>query len=138
MTPPMPEAVAISVSTLHRAAGLERVLRSLAAQAGPSLPRIVAVVVNNDPTDAGPRATVERVRGETGLAIELLDEPRRGVAPPRNRGLARARELAPVVGFLDERRHNLARRRAAPAGDLVQTVARLGGHADRCRPHVDI
>jgi succinoglycan biosynthesis protein ExoM len=102
MTPPMPEAVAISVSTLHRAAGLERVLRSLAAQAGPALPRIVAVVVNNDPSDAGPRATVERVRGETGLAIELLDEPRRGVAPPRNRGLARARELAPVVGFLDD------------------------------------
>lgn len=97
----MSAAVALSISTLHRPEGLARVLRSVAAQrAGGVTPKVV--VVNNDPADREPHAVAARVAAETGLAIETLDEPVRGVAPPRNRGLGRARELAPVVGFLDD------------------------------------
>jgi glycosyltransferase involved in cell wall biosynthesis len=94
-------AVALSISTLDRPEGLERTLRSVAAQRADG-GTVAAVVVNNSPADRAPHEIAARVAAETGLAIETLDEPVRGVAPPRNRGLARARELAPIVGFLDD------------------------------------
>lgn len=98
--------IALSISTLHRPDGLDRILRSLAAQRVDGVrPDLVAVVVNNDPEDARPAAVADRVAAETGLAIEVHAEPRRGVAPPRNRGLRRAAEIAGpdgLVGFVDD------------------------------------
>ncbi|MCH2161208.1 MAG: glycosyltransferase [Phycisphaerales bacterium] len=98
--------IALSISTLNRADGLETVLRSLAAQrVEGDRPDLVAVVVNNDPSDTEPRAVADRVGRETGLSIEVHDEPKRGVAPPRNRGIGRAREVAGddgLIGFIDD------------------------------------
>ena len=101
--------LALSISTLHRPDGLERVLRSLAAQERPTSTEapfeLKVVVVNNDPEDSSPKEVASRVNLETGLSIEVLAEPRRGVAPPRNRGIGRAAELAGpdgLVGFVDD------------------------------------
>lgn len=99
--------IALSISTLHRADGLEVVLRSLAGQTFDALerPALTAVVVNNDPSDHAPKEVVDRVAAETGLAVELHQEPRRGVAPPRNRGIGRAAEIVGrdgLVGFIDD------------------------------------
>ena len=99
--------LAISISTLHRPDGLERILRSLAAQERPSGEafELKVVVVNNDPDDPSPEEVASRVRSDSGLDIEVLAEPRRGVAPPRNRGIGRAAELAGpegLVGFVDD------------------------------------
>lgn len=98
--------IALSISTLHRPDGLERILRSLAAQRVNGVrPDLVAVVVNNDPEDARPSEVADRVAAETGLTVEVHAEPRRGVAPPRNRGLRRAAEVAGrdgLVGFVDD------------------------------------
>lgn len=98
--------IAISISTLDRPDGLERILGSLAAQrvAG-ERPDLVAVVVNNDPADDRPTEVASRVAAETGLVVEVHAEPKRGVAPPRNRGLRRAAEIAGpdgLVGFVDD------------------------------------
>ena len=98
--------IALSISTLNRADGLETVLRSLAAQrVNGERPDLVAVVVNNDPDDPKPQVVAERVQSDTGLEIEVHIEPRRGVAPPRNRGIGRAREVAGddgIIGFIDD------------------------------------
>ena len=98
--------IALSISTLNRPDGLEAVLRSLAAQrVNLTRPDLVAVVVNNDPSDPEPQRVAELVGRETGLAIEVHEEPVRGVAPPRNRGIGRAREIAGndgLVGFIDD------------------------------------
>ena len=98
--------IALSISTLHRADGLSLVLESLARQrvAG-AVPDLVAVVVNNDPSDPAPRRVAAEIAERTGLAIEVFDEPKRGIAPPRNRGLAAAIEIAGdsgLVGFIDD------------------------------------
>lgn len=98
--------IALSISTLHRADGLALVLESLARQrVSASKPDLVAVVVNNDPSDQEPRRVAAEIADRTGLAIEVLDEPQRGIAPPRNRGLAAAIEIAGaggLVGFIDD------------------------------------
>lgn len=96
--------IAVCIPTLHRAEGLARALESVAAQRldGTGIAALVAIVVNNDPADRTPHATAARVSTATGLAIEVLDEPERGTAPPRNRALARAREVAALVAFLDD------------------------------------
>ena len=99
--------VVICISTLHRPDGLARILRSLAAQTSrePGTIDLQVVVVNNDPDDPRPASEAGRVRASTGLDVEVLSEPRRGVAPPRNRGLGRAVELTgegDLIGFLDD------------------------------------
>lgn len=98
--------IALSISTLHRADGLAQTLESLARQRVlGSKPDLVAVVVNNDPADPVPRRVAAEVSQRTGLSIEVLDEPKRGIAPPRNRGLAAAIEIAGphgLVGFIDD------------------------------------
>lgn len=98
--------IALSISTLHRADGLAQTLESLARQRlDGAVPRLVAVVVNNDPSDPSPRRVAADVSERTGLAVEVLDEPKRGIAPPRNRGLAAAIEIAGehgIVGFIDD------------------------------------
>ncbi len=99
--------VVICISTLHRPEGLARILRSLAAQTvgDPESVELRVVVVNNDPDDPRPASEAGRVRASTGLDVEVLSEPRRGVAPPRNRGLGRAVELTDegdLIGFLDD------------------------------------
>ena len=99
--------VVICISTLDRPEGLDRILRSLAAQTirDSGSVDLRVVVVNNDPEDPRPASVAEGVAGSTGLAVEVLAEPRRGVAPPRNRGLGRATELAgdgDLIGFLDD------------------------------------
>jgi len=104
--PNEPASIAVCLSTLHRPEGLARALRSVAAQRFPAPgPSLVAIVVNNDPQDDRPARAVAEVRERTGLRIELFAEPRRGVAPPRNRALAAA--LAAVgetglIAFLDD------------------------------------
>jgi hypothetical protein len=97
-------AIAVCIPTLHREDGLARALESVAAQRleGTGIDALVAIVVNNDPADRTPHATAARIAAATGLAIEVLDEPERGTAPPRNRALARAREVAALVAFLDD------------------------------------
>ncbi len=101
-TPP----IALSISTLHRADGLALTLESLARQRVESAPpNLVAIVVNNDPSDPAPRRVAAEIAERTGLAIEVLDEPQRGIAPPRNRGLAAAIAFAGergLVGFIDD------------------------------------
>ena len=101
-TPP----IALSISTLHRADGLALTLESLARQRVESAPpELVAIVVNNDPSDPAPRRVAAEIAERTGLAIEVLDEPQRGIAPPRNRGLAAAIAFAGdrgIVGFIDD------------------------------------
>lgn len=95
--------IAVCIPTLARREGLARALLSVAAQdLGGTGMRAVAVVVNNDPADRAPHATAAAIAAETGLSIEVLDEPVRGIAPPRNRALARAREVAALVAFLDD------------------------------------
>ena len=99
--------VVICISTLHRPEGLTRILRGLAAQKfhDPGSVELRVVVVNNDPDDPRPTSEADRVRASTGLDVEVLSEPRRGVAPPRNRGLGRAVELTgegDLIGFLDD------------------------------------
>lgn len=104
--PNEPASIAVCLSTRHRPEGLARALASVAAQQLPEpAPPLLAIVVNNDPADDRPAAVVAEIRGRTGLRVELLAEPRRGVAPPRNRALAAA--LAAVgetglVAFLDD------------------------------------
>ena len=98
--------IALSISTLDRPDGLDRILRSLAAQrVDDARPDLVAIVVNNDPEDPRPAEVAERVTAETGLVVEVHAEPKRGVAPPRNRGLRRALDVAGpdgLVGFVDD------------------------------------
>ena len=98
--------IAISISTLNRPDGLDRILRSLAAQrVDDARPDLVAIVVNNDPADDRPQAVADLVTRETGLRVEVHAEPKRGVAPPMNRGLRRALEVAGpdgLVGFVDD------------------------------------
>jgi succinoglycan biosynthesis protein ExoM len=99
--------VVICISTLDRPDGLGRILRSLAAQTirDSGSVDLRVVVVNNDPDDPRPASVAEGVAGSTGLDVEVVAEPRRGVAPPRNRGLGRATELTgdgDLIGFLDD------------------------------------
>ena len=122
-------AIAFSISTLHRPDGLERILRSLAAQAVPEGFDLQAVVVNNDPSDPAPREVSDRVAADSGLEITLVDEPKRGVAPPRNRGLRTAADrVGPdgLVGFVDDDEETpdgwlaeLLRVKVAHAADIV-------------------
>lgn len=93
--------IAVCIPTLHRPAGLERALRSVAAQQleGVSLR---AVVANNDPADRAPHDIALRVSQETGLVIEIVDEPARGTAPPRNAAMRVARADADCIAFLDD------------------------------------
>ena len=60
----MPRLV-LSISTLHRPEGLERILRSLASQNRPEIDGepvdLSVVVVNNDPDDASPDSVAGRV-----------------------------------------------------------------------------
>lgn len=115
-----PVRIAISISTLHRAEGLARTLESLAQQqpsaADPFL--LCAVVVNNDPQDPTPRQAAIAVAERTGMAVAVHDEPQRGIAPPRNRGLAVAREIVGdrgLIGFIDDDE-------IAPAGWLAELL----------------
>lgn len=99
--------VVICISTLHRPEGLRRILLSLAAQTGRELGTVElrVVVANNDPDDPRPTSVADEVRQATDLAVEVLHEARRGVAPPRNLALGRAIELAGgdgMIGFLDD------------------------------------
>ena len=99
--------VVICISTLHRPEGLGRILRSLAAQTARMLETVDlrVVVANNDPNDPRPTSVADEVRRATDLAVEVLHEARRGVAPPRNLALGRAIELAGgdgMIGFLDD------------------------------------
>ncbi|NBQ15854.1 MAG: glycosyltransferase family 2 protein [Proteobacteria bacterium] len=99
--------VAVCISTLRRAEGLERTLASVARQRDSldGRDRLLAVVVSNDPDDPGPAEVVRRVSGRTGLRIELATEPERGVAPPRNRSLEIARSLVGergLIAFIDD------------------------------------
>ncbi len=125
--------IALSISTLHRADGLSLVLESLARQrvAG-AVPDLVAVVVNNDPSDPAPRRVAAEIAERTGLAIEVFDEPKRGIAPPRNRGLAAAIEIAG-----EQRTRRIHRRRRGGARGLARGTpsreARLR-RRDRDRP----
>jgi succinoglycan biosynthesis protein ExoM len=99
-------SIAVCLSTRHRPEGLARALESVAAQRLPEpAPPLVAIVVNNDPADDRPAGVVAAIRARTGLRVELLVEPRRGVAPPRNRALAAAIAAvgeAGLVAFLDD------------------------------------
>lgn len=94
--------IAICMSTLHRAAGLEATLQSVALQRQslPSHFTVMAVVVNNDPNDAAPAQVVERVKSETGLHIEYAKEAQRGVAPPRNCALRIAQKSVGINGLI--------------------------------------
>jgi len=94
--------IAVCIATLHRREALARALRSVALQRFDDGTRVVAIVVNNDPSDPGPEAVAASIRAESGLAIEVLAEPIRGIAPARNRALARARDIAPLIAFLDD------------------------------------
>ena len=138
--------IAISISTLDRPDGLERILGSLAAQRVDGVrPDLVAVVVNNDPADDRPTEVANRVGAETGLVVEVHAEPKRGVAPPRNRGLRRAAEIAGpdgLVGFVDDDEETpdgwLAellplrpRRSDAPRRDVIFLVDGSGSMAAR-------
>ena len=90
--------VVICISTLDRPDGLGRILRSVAAQtirdAGSVDLRVV--VVNNDPDDPRPASVAEGVARSTGLDVEVVAEPCRGVAPPRTAAWA-ARPNSPAT-----------------------------------------
>ncbi|MEY2796129.1 MAG: hypothetical protein RIR10_1845 [Planctomycetota bacterium] len=79
--------IAVLIATFRRPIGLERALRSIATQRLESHQHLYAIVANNDPADPTPREVVTRVATETGLSIELVDAPNRGVAHARNRAL---------------------------------------------------
>lgn len=103
-----PTPVALSISTLGRPEGLRATLESLAAQQ-PAPDGIAfdlrAVVANNDPDDPRPAEVAREVARATGLPIEVRHEPKRGIAPPRNLGLATAIDLVGprgLVGFIDD------------------------------------
>ena len=94
--------IAVCISTLHRPAGLEQTLRSVAKQRD-SLPighALMAVVVSNDPDDPEPKQVVMRVAKESGLPIEFAVEPHRGVAPPRNCALGIAQTAVGAKGLI--------------------------------------
>lgn len=93
--------IAVCIPTLHRHAGLERALRSVAAQEVDGV-LLHAVVANNDPADRAPREISSRVSQATGLAIEVVDESARGTAPPRNAAMRVARASADCIAFLDD------------------------------------
>lgn len=80
----MSAGVVVLVATFRRARGLERLLRSLAAQEGVEL-RVV--VVNNDPSDGEVEGVVEGAR-EAGLSVRLEVEGERGISAARNRCVA--------------------------------------------------
>lgn len=101
--------VAILIATFRRAAGLERALRSVAAQrrsfeqAGVTTSiAIRAVVANNDPADPAPDEITTRVARETGLDITLVAEAARGPAHARNRALREAHGSCDAIAFLDD------------------------------------
>ena len=99
---PDARTIACCVSTLHRAAGLEATLRSLAEQRStlPAGVGVVAIVVSNDPDDPAPAEVVARVRRDTGIDVILEAEPQRGVAFPRNRALGLARQAVGSTGLI--------------------------------------
>jgi glycosyltransferase involved in cell wall biosynthesis len=114
--------IAVLIATFRRPVGLERALRSIAMQRLKSHQRLHAIVANNDPADPTPREVVTRVATETGLAIELVDAPNRGVAHARNRALSVAHEQYDLIAFLDDDEE-------APEGwlgALLATKARFG------------
>ena len=78
------ERAVVMIATFRRPEGLARALSSLAGQRGAEA---VAVVVNNDPGDAAPRAVAAGAESE-GLRVVLADEPERGISAARNRALA--------------------------------------------------
>ena len=96
--------IAVCISTFARPEGLERALASVVLQElGDSPARIAeVVVVNNDPTDARPRAIVERIAPRAPMPVVLLHEDIRGTAPPRNRALAHVRGRCELIAFLDD------------------------------------
>jgi succinoglycan biosynthesis protein ExoM len=94
--------ILVAIATFRRPGGLERALASVAAQRVPPGCRMSALVVNNDPADRAPHAIAARVADGTGLAVEVVDEPRPGVAWARNRAATVARESADELAFLDD------------------------------------
>lgn len=115
---PTVSPIVVAIATFRRPDGLARALASVAAQRVPEGHRLSALVVNNDAGDARPHEVAARVARETGLAISVVDEPRRGVAHARNRALSVARAEAPLVAFLDDDEE-------APAGWIAALLAAL-------------
>jgi glycosyltransferase involved in cell wall biosynthesis len=114
--------ITVLVATFRRPVGLERALRSIAAQRLEPHRHLHAIVANNDPADPAPREIVARVASETGLAVELVDAADRGVAHARNRALAAAEGKFDLIAFLDDDEE-------APEGwlaALLATKARFG------------
>jgi glycosyltransferase involved in cell wall biosynthesis len=91
----MSSVVTVCIATHKRPAGLERLLRSLAAQRG--APPFDVIVVDNDAAGSG-KDVAERFRDR--LVLSYMVEPVRGLARVRNRAVASA--AAPFVAFIDD------------------------------------
>jgi GT2 family glycosyltransferase len=90
--PEAPADVSLIVCTRGRPRELER---ALAAIGGAAAPPGEVLVVDNDPADAGTRATVEAFGGATDVP-----EPRPGLSVARNAGIRAARGR--LIAFVDD------------------------------------
>lgn len=98
----MSTRIAICISTFHRAAGLDRVLRSIDALDPVPGVEISVIIVNNDPDDPEPTRVAARIAEETSLAPDVHAEKVRGLAAPRNRALSVAVPEFDFIAFIDD------------------------------------
>lgn len=87
--------ITVAICTRNRIEGLERTVRSLAAQ---EYPRVQILVVDNDPSDDATRDLAARLAGE--IDLDYVVEPRRGLSWARNRAIEVAR--TEVVAWADD------------------------------------
>jgi GT2 family glycosyltransferase len=93
-----PVRAVVVVPTFRRPEMLTRTLASLAAQIAAA--RFAVVVVENDAAGLAGRAAAERAMADTGLAGEVLVEPRQGNVSAINAGFAHALAAYPDAEYL--------------------------------------
>lgn len=108
---------AICMATYHRPEGLTRLLEGLNALEQPEdCAQIEFIVVDND-AEGSARAVCDRLRPTMRWPLSYHIEPRRGIAPARNRGLACVDEATDWIAFIDDDE--------APATDWLAELFRV-------------
>jgi succinoglycan biosynthesis protein ExoM len=94
--------IAICMATFHRPEGLARLLEGLNALEPPTdSAEIELVVVDNDAEGSG-RKICDRLRPAMRWPLSYHIEPRRGIAPARNKALACVDSTADWIVFIDD------------------------------------
>lgn len=93
--------VSIVIPTFRRPGGLDRAARSVFAQTGLEAAQFELVIVDNDPAHSAYQVAYRlKLDAPDNWHVEIVHEPRPGVANARNAAMAAAR--ARLIAFLDD------------------------------------